>query len=80
MTQTGDVVLYTKERDCAPCVEAKNFLAAHQIAYVEKDVANRDYLMELVKQYKLMTVPVLVVNDTPLVGFDRAQYEKALGL
>ena len=75
-----NIVLYTKQHDCAPCEEAKRFLIANNIAYVEKDVENRDYLMELVKQYRLMTVPVLVVNNTPHKGFDKAEYEAALGI
>jgi glutaredoxin len=80
MTNAAEVILYTKHHDCAPCEAAKSFLDANQVAYVEKDVEIRDNLMELVKQYKLMTVPVLVVNETPLKGFDKAEYEKALGL
>ena len=76
-----DVVLYSKEKDCAPCVQAKRFLDEHHISYVEKDVANRDYLMELVKQYRLMTVPVLVVDaQKPLTGFNLEEYKSALGL
>jgi glutaredoxin len=76
-----EVVLYSKEKDCAPCVQAKRFLDEHEIAYVEKDVANRDYLMELVKQYRLMTVPVLVVDEgRPLTGFNLEEYKSALGL
>jgi glutaredoxin len=80
MSDGTDVVLYTKQHNCAPCIEAKNFLTAHGIRYVEKDVENRENLMELVKQYRLMTVPVLVVNDTPVAGFQRDEYEKLLGL
>ena len=76
-----EVVLYSKEKDCAPCVQAKHFLAEHRIPYVEKDVANREYLMELVKTYRLMTLPVLVVDDQkPLTGFDLGEYKTALGL
>jgi glutaredoxin len=76
-----DVVLYSKQHDCAPCVEAKRFLADRNISYVEKDVEeSRDNLMELVKTYRIMTVPVLVVDNVPVKGFDKAEYEKALGL
>jgi glutaredoxin len=76
-----NVTLYSKEKDCAPCVEAKRFLSANQIPYIEKDVADRDNLMELVKQYRLMTVPVLVVDDNkPVVGFNQSDYKTALGL
>lgn len=82
MTQATEIVLYTKQQDCAPCIEAKNFLNANNVTFVEKDVGVRDNLMELVKTYKLMTVPVLVVNggDTLLKGFDKSEYQKVLGL
>ena len=80
MTEAANVVLYTKQRDCAPCIEAKNFLALHNISYVEKDVGDRENLMELVKQYRLMTVPVLVVDEKATVGFKKEDYEKVLGL
>jgi glutaredoxin len=80
MAQPNEVILYTKEKDCAPCVEAKNFLNLHNISYVEKDVGVRENLMELVKQYRLMTVPVLVVDNTPFTGFDLEEYRTRLGL
>ena len=35
-------------------------------------------MMELVNNYRLMSVPVLIVNGgDPIVGFDRAEYSKA---
>ena len=81
MTTAKSVVLYTKEHNCAPCHEAKRFLQENHIEYVEKDVENnRDNLMELVQQYRLMSVPVLVVDATPVKGFDRLEYQQALGL
>jgi glutaredoxin len=81
MPKPQNVVLYTKEHNCAPCLEAKRFLKDNHVDYVEKDVENdRDNLMELVRQYRIMTVPVLVVDDRPLKGFDKQEYEQALGL
>jgi glutaredoxin len=80
MVNGAEVVLYTKHHDCAPCEAAKLFLDEKKVAYVEKDVEVRANLLELVQRYKLMTVPVLVVGETPLKGFDRAEYEQALGL
>ena len=77
---SDEIVLYTKQHDCAPCVEAKRFLSDKNISYVEKDVEVRENLQELVKTYRIMTVPVLVVNNTPVKGFVKEEYEKALGL
>jgi glutaredoxin len=76
-----DVVLYTKRHNCAPCEEAKRFLKEHGIAYTEKDVEDsRENLTELVRQYRIMTVPVMVVDNRPIKGFDKDEYAKALGL
>jgi len=76
-----DVVLYTKQHNCAPCEEAKRFLKEHRIVYTEKDVEDsRENLMELVKQYRIMTVPVMVVEGKPVKGFDKDEYARALGL
>jgi glutaredoxin len=81
MAKAREVVLYTKEHNCAPCLEAKRFLKDNNIDFVEKDVeTNRDNLLELVRQYRLMTVPVLVVDETPVKGFDKKEYEQALGI
>ena len=76
----AEVILFSKEFDCAPCAEARRFLEANRVAYVEKDVTLQDNLSLLVKQYHLLSVPVLVVRDRTIEGFDRAEYLKALGL
>jgi glutaredoxin len=80
MATAKTVVLYSKQQDCAPCEAAKRFLNEHKIEYVEKDVGDRENLQELVREHRLMTVPVLVVDDTPVKGFDRVEYNQALGL
>ncbi len=63
------------------CVEAKRFLATHNVGYIEKDVVeSREYMMELVNQFRVMSVPVLVVDGTPVIGFKESAYREALGL
>ena len=44
-------------------------------------VKNKEFLMELVNNYRLMSVPVLIVKDgDPIEGFNRSDYSKALEL
>ncbi len=74
------VILFSKEFDCAPCMEAKRFLQANHVAYVEKDVSERENLVQLARDYRILRVPVLVVNNEPIEGFNREEYERALGL
>jgi hypothetical protein len=52
------------------------------VDYTVKDVVqNREFMMELVNNYRLMSVPVLIVKGgDPIIGFDRAEYSKALGI
>ena len=82
MVNEEGIVLYTKVDEWPSCVEAKDFLIANEIDYTVKDVVeNREFMMELVNNYRLMSVPVLIVNGgDPIVGFDRAEYSKALGI
>jgi glutaredoxin len=80
-TQVKQIVLYTKKKDCPGCEEAKRFLADHKIEYVSKDVVeNREFMMELVKNYRSMSVPTLVVDGAAIIGFKKDEYEKLLGL
>jgi glutaredoxin len=76
----AEIILFSREYDCAPCLEARRFLKANHVPYIEKDVALQDNLTQLVKQYRLLSVPVLVVKDQTIEGFDKNEYEKALGL
>lgn len=63
------------------CVEAKRFLATHNVGYVEKDVVeSRENMMELVNQFRVMSVPVLVVDGTPVIGFKESVYREILGI
>ena len=59
-----DIILYTKEDDWPSCHEAKEFLIANEVQYTEKDVVkNKEFLMELVNNYRLMSVPCLLYTS-----------------
>lgn len=64
------VTIYTSN-GCEYCHEAKEFLDQNNIPYTEhnisKDKEARTYLMK--KGY--MSVPVIIVGDQEMVGFDR---------
>ncbi len=80
LEERAAIVLFSKQFDCSTCNEAKRFLDANHVIYVEKDVTDQDNLLQLVNQYQFMRVPVLVVKDQTILGFDKEQYEQALGL
>jgi glutaredoxin len=79
VTQTKTVVFYSKEKDCPPCDEAKRWFKANDVQYDYRDVVEHpEYVRELVQQYRVMSVPVLVVGDEHYVGFDAKEYKRLI--
>lgn len=73
------VIIYTQP-GCGACRTAKAWLAERNIAFEEKDIrADDEYKRELVEELKSRSTPTLVVGDRVVMGFDAAEYERALG-
>ena len=66
---------------CPWCVKAKNYLKSVNVEFeefnVQDDMAARE---EMVSKSKQMGVPVLDINGTIIVGFDKNSIDKALYL
>ena len=66
---------------CVYCKMAKDFFAKNNIAYDEHDVAAdtaaRKVMFDKTHQ---MGVPVIMVDEQVIVGFDKEALEKALGI
>lgn len=66
---------------CPWCVKAKNYLKSVNVEFeefnVQDDMAARE---EMVSKSKQMGVPVLDINGTIIVGFDKNSIDKALNL
>ena len=57
----------------------KEYLSQKKVAYTEYDVAkDKDKAREMVEKSKQMGVPVVIVDDTIVVGFNQAELEKLL--
>lgn len=73
------VVVYSSDT-CPYCVAAKDFLKEKKVDFVEKNVTTdteaRNELIE--KGYR--GVPVIVVGDEEIVGFDKPRLESLLNL
>lgn len=66
---------------CHFCHMAKDYFKANKIAYTEYDVAsNLEKRKEMIDKSGQMGVPVIVIGDELIVGFDRPQIAKILGL
>ena len=74
------VKVYTTNT-CPWCDKAKNYLKSKGIAFeelnVQDDMVARE---EMVKKSKQMGVPVLDVNGSIIIGFDKAAIDTALNL
>lgn len=73
------VEIYTSN-SCIYCHEAKEFLQEKNVPYVEhnisKDIEARKTLMA--KGYR--GVPVIIIDDEAIVGFEKEELEVKLGL
>lgn len=72
------VKVYTTS-SCPWCVKAKSYLTSKGVNYqelnVQTDMVARD---EMIKKSKQMGVPVLDINGTIIIGFDKASIDSAL--
>jgi glutaredoxin 3 len=64
---------------CPWCVKAKNYLASLNVEYVDLNVQDdMEAREEMVSKSKQMGVPVLDINGSIIVGFDRNAIDSAL--
>ncbi|MDU2108669.1 MAG: glutaredoxin family protein [Clostridium paraputrificum] len=72
------IKVYTTD-SCPWCVKAKNYLKSKNIAFEELNVAeDMDARQEMVQKSKQMGVPVLDINGTVVIGFDKPAIDTAL--
>lgn len=66
---------------CKFCKKTKNFLDEHDVEYEEKNVAEDSEALEnMVKTSGQKGVPVTVVDDDHIVGFEENKLREMLGL
>ena len=66
---------------CPYCEMAKDFLKENNIKFEEVDVSkNQEAAVEMVEKSGQMSVPVIIIDDEVIVGFDRERMRKALKL
>ncbi|MDD4874269.1 MAG: Uxx-star family glutaredoxin-like (seleno)protein [Dehalococcoidales bacterium] len=64
---------------CPYCVRAKEYLTKRGVVYKDLNVAvNQEAAQEMVQKSGQMSVPVIVVDDKVVVGFDQRALEKLL--
>lgn len=72
------VVVYSMPT-CPYCKRLKHYLDQKGISYVEHNVAeDKKAAQEMMRKTKQMGVPVIVVDDEIVVGFDQTLLDKLL--
>ncbi len=66
---------------CHFCHLAKDFFKENNIAYVEHDVAtDQEKRAEMIDMSGQMGVPVIVIGDDLIIGFDEPKVKEILGM
>lgn len=72
-----NIIVYTSNT-CPYCVTAKEYLKSNNLKYEEKNVnENPSYRKELMAM-KIMSVPVIKIDNEVVVGFDQNKIEELL--
>ena len=73
-----DIIIYSTPT-WPYCRQAKEYLSQKEIAYQDYDVAaDRDKAKEMIEKSGQMGVPVIVVNNEIMVGFNQAKLDELL--
>lgn len=66
---------------CVYCKMAKAFFKEHDVVYEEKDVASDEKAREeMISKSNQMGVPVIDIDGQIIVGFDKEELSKLLGI
>jgi len=77
----ADKVMVYSTATCPYCVRAKQFLNENKIPYENYDVGvDERKADEMAAKSGQMGVPVIDINGKIIIGFDKEEIKKALGL
>ena len=60
------------------CDQAKEYLSHKGIKFQEKDIAQDPSALADLKKLGYMTTPVIVIDDSVIVGFDAEKIDRAV--
>lgn len=80
-TERAHRVLVFTTPTCPWCVRVKKYLRQRNVKFREIDVArDATAARDLVRRTGQMGVPVVEIDGRPIVGFDKPQIDRLLGL
>ena len=72
------IIIYTSN-NCNPCKLAKDFFAANQYEFEERNVVeSKEYRKQLVEDLGYSSTPTILINNKPFVGFNQSLINKEL--
>lgn len=73
------VVIYTSD-SCGYCHAAKDFLKQNKISFVEHNISKDTEARRELTKKGYRSVPLILVNDKEILGFDKEELIKQLNL
>ncbi len=73
-------VLVYSQPGWAFCDKTKEFLSSKNIKYIDRNIADDESALKEFERLGYMTKPVTVIDGTAILGFNKAELMKALGL
>jgi glutaredoxin 3 len=66
---------------CSYCRQAKAYLNQNRVRYTEIDVSrDQRASADMVRRTGQSAVPVILIDNRPIVGFDKRRIDRMLGL
>lgn len=76
---SNEIIVYSGIH-CAPCDAVKAFLKEHGFSYTEKNINQDKAARQELRDMGITSIPVTVIGETKIQGFERERLETALGL
>lgn len=72
-----NIVIYSSNT-CSVCKAAKNYFKKNNINFEERNIDKDQSHIDFMVENGYMSVPVIVINNVKLVGFNKGDIEKEL--
>ncbi|MCL4539820.1 MAG: NrdH-redoxin [Bacteroidetes bacterium] len=80
ITPQPKVIIFTTPT-CSFCRSAKQYFNEKKVRYTEIDVSrDQRAAMDMMRRTGQMGVPVILINNRPIVGFNKPQINQLLGI
>lgn len=80
-TQTKHKVLVFTTPTCSWCKRLKSYLRERRVPFREVDISrDPSAARDVQRRTGQMGVPVIIIDNKPIVGFDRPKIDRLLGL